>query len=258
MTHGISIIIPSYNDENKLRGLVEHIRANSKKKNISEIIIVINGDLTASGSLPTVNGARVLHCPLRQRAAAMNVGAKIAQGSILYFVHADSLLPSGFDELILKSYRGGAGAGYFLLKFDSPNKMLKLFCFFVRLPWYWVHFGDQSLFIDAAVFRQVGGFNEHYSTMEDVDIVKRAKKLTRFRIIQNYLTTSARKYELHGYYRLQTVYIIVTLLYLAKAPQSLLVKLLSTLKESNHTKFRFVPIQPTYTEPSYISENPHS
>jgi hypothetical protein len=108
--------------------------------------------------------------------------------------------------------------------------MLKIFCLFVRLPWYWVHFGDQSLFVDAYVFKKIGGYDENLTTMEDIDIVKRIKKHLEYKVIKQYITTSARKYELYGYYRVQSVYVVIVILYLLKARQPVLLKILSRLK----------------------------
>ena len=227
----ISIVIPLRNDLNKLQDLVENIRMTSNQINIKEIIVVLNGEYDVAEYKTLAGWCTVIYSKTTQRAAAMNLGASVAQGNILYFLHADSILPQGFDELIIESSKNGAGAGCFLLKFDSPSKMLKAFCLFVRLLWYWVHFGDQSLFVDAQVFTRVGGYNENLTTMEDVDIVKRIKKCTHFEVIYKYITTSARKYETNGYFKVQIVYIIVVVLYLMRFPQSVLLRILAQIKK---------------------------
>jgi Glycosyl transferase family 2 len=232
--HHISVVIPYREDPDKLNSLIDQLRSRSHGNSIKEIIIVLNGALPKNFVDPSSSGTIVLNCTVRQRAAAMNVGAATAKGDILYFLHADSLPPEGFDENIGKSYAAGAGSGCFLLRFDSANTMLRVFCYFVRLPWYWVHFGDQSLYVDAGLFRQLGGYDERLDTMEDIDMVRRIKKLTSFRVMPAYLTTSARKYERHGYFRVQMTYVLVVVLYLFRFPQSLLLRMLARL---NNTKF---------------------
>ena len=78
-------------------------------------------------------------------------------------------------------------------------------------------------------------FNENLTTMEDVDIVKRIKKHSRFEILHDYITTSARKYDKYGYYRVQCIYVVIVILYLFKAPQPVLLTILSKIKTNRIT-----------------------
>ena len=221
----ISIIIPATNESADISNLISHIRESSSLQVTHEIIIVKSLDLkreTASHNIANTNITYSVH----QRSAAMNAGAKVACGDILYFLHADSYPPNRFDELIVDAIRSGAGAGSFRLRFDTSNLMLKTFALFTRFNWYWVRFGDQSLFVSATNFKLVGGFNEDLSTMEDTNIVKRLKKHTSFAVISKQVVTSARKYKKYGYIRVQSFYIVVVILYHLGFSQHVLLKIL--------------------------------
>ena len=225
----ISIIIPASFELDKAIALAADIGRLASSSDIKEIIIVTSEQaaLISSYSIPAKT---TIVTSKPQRAAAMNIGAEFAKGKLLYFLHADSQPPTGFDTSILWAYSNGSEAGCFRLKFDDNNRMLKLFAFFTRLPWYWAHYGDQSLFIARELFSQVGGFDDSLTTMEDIDLVKRIKKQASFKVINKYITTSARKYRKNGYYKVQVVFVLVVLMYLLGFTQKSIIKELNKIK----------------------------
>lgn len=98
--NSISIIIPVLNEEATITKLLLHLKTHAITKSIIEVIIVDGGSTDHTIKLAKKGGATVLSTT-RGRAKQMNHGAKYAKGDILYFLHADSLPPLGFDELIL-------------------------------------------------------------------------------------------------------------------------------------------------------------
>ncbi|MCZ0905271.1 glycosyltransferase, partial [Microcoleus sp. HI-ES] len=61
------------------------------------------------------------------RAAQMNVGAAAATGEILLFLHADTLLPSSYDDSARRVLANPCTvAGAFELKIDAPRLSLRL------------------------------------------------------------------------------------------------------------------------------------
>ena len=112
----ISIVIPVLNEADTIGKLLSHLKDNSDPKNISEIIIVDGGStdgtreilkrLITSSNSEYSKLFRVLFSK-KGRAFQMNTGAKQATGSILYFLHADSLPPKEFDELIINEVANG-------------------------------------------------------------------------------------------------------------------------------------------------------
>lgn len=221
----ISIIIPATRETNDLSVLVQHLQSASIINNAHEIIIVRSKSVTYAELVDSKKHVVTVYSK-HQRSSAMNAGARMASGDILYFLHSDSYPPDGFDKLIVDACRDGAGAGSFRLRFDTHNLMLKSFAWFTRFPWYWLRFGDQSLFVSATNFNSISGFDETLSTMEDMDIVKRLKNQTSFKVIDKQVVTSARKYETYGFFRVQFFYIIVVVLYHLGFSQQILLKIL--------------------------------
>ena len=76
-----------------------------------------------------------------------------------------------------------------------------------------VRFGDQSLFVTKEVFLKTRGFREDLMMMEDQEIIHRIKKYGRFTVMNDYVTTSARKYVDNGVYRMQGIFFRIWSMY---------------------------------------------
>ena len=171
MKHQISIIIPVLNEEDNIGKLLVHLKENSTESNISEIILVDGGstDKTLDGIhyIQTIySGIELFHSE-KGRAKQMNLGAKQASGSILYFLHADSFPPKNFDQLIIKEVEKDNLAGCFRLQFDSNHWWLRLASWLTQFRWRACRGGDQSQFITKTLFEDIGGFDESYFIYED-------------------------------------------------------------------------------------------
>jgi rSAM/selenodomain-associated transferase 2 len=126
----------------------------------------------------------------------MNVGAAAATGNILLFLHADTLLPEGYDGQVRGALsRPGAAAGAFALGIDSPLPSLRIMenvanwrSRFLQKP-----YGDQALFLAAETFRAIGGYPD-LPIMEDFELVRRLKKKGRIIVLPAPVTTSARRW----------------------------------------------------------------
>ena len=98
MAPRISIIIPSWNDAISLSSILDCLQ-NLAGIEGAEIIVAASGDHCAV-ERAAAGRARVLWPPHSTRAAHMNSGAAVAQGEILFFLHADSIPPWNALELI--------------------------------------------------------------------------------------------------------------------------------------------------------------
>lgn len=249
----ISIIIPILNEEKNIGKLLPYLLDNSNPKNISEIIIVdggsndkslniVNNFITSCDSeqgeelsretnqkgLDTLlksKNTRPYIVPLKSekgRAKQMNYGAKKATGSILYFLHADSFPPKNFDSHIIKEVEKGNLAGCFKMNFNSNHLWLKLAGWFTQFSWRACRGGDQSLFIKTSLFNDIGGFDEHYLIYEDNDFINKLYTKNQFVVIQEWLITSARRYNKYGITKLQYHYWVIYLKkWLGGSPEAL-------------------------------------
>ncbi|UKM65209.1 TIGR04283 family arsenosugar biosynthesis glycosyltransferase [Flavobacteriaceae bacterium GSB9] len=202
----ISIVIPILNEAEFITKLLRHLIDNTNPRNISEIIVVDGGSTDGSQKLVSNFGNIILLNSEKGRAKQMNFGVKQVTGNVLYFLHADSVPPKHFDQLILNEIQRGNEAGCFRMQFNSNHWWLKLASWFTQYNWRTCRGGDQSLFITKTLFDAVGGFNEDYKIYEDNILINQLYDRNQFVVINKKLQTSARMYQKHGIWKLQFHY----------------------------------------------------
>ncbi len=198
----ISIIVPVLNEAVLIGSFLKSLQENSTAENIKEIIIVDGGSTDATVQIASGLGAMVIHSE-KGRAKQMNAGAKVATGSILYFLHVDTLPPKDFDKIILQAIGKNNKVVCFQMKFDSKSQFLTFFAWFTCINHKFFRGGDQSLFIVKDLFEKAGGFNEQYTVYEDNEFIGRLYAITNFKVLPRYVKTSARRYERKGVVTLQ-------------------------------------------------------
>ena len=211
MSKRISIIIPAFNEADTIYAAITSLRSKSTPASIADMIVVDGGSSDQTEAEAKRAGAAVIQSN-PGRAVQMNAGARAASGEILYFLHADSAPPDRFDQDILSAIDNGVCAGSYLLKFDYDHWVLRLICALVnRIPRR--SLGDRSLFVDRAIFEQIGGYNESLTIMEDADIVKRIGAVSTFKPFKRPITTSGRKFRENGELRLFLIFALIYVLY---------------------------------------------
>jgi len=229
MPSTISIIIPVKNEAPQLPVLLNFLNTVSGKEHIAEIIVSDGNSTDETVSIANFYGAKVVVSEQAGRGRQMNAGAKTATGNILYFLHADSIPPTGFVEDILDKINAGHVAGCYRLRFDDDHWFLKANAWFTRFNVNAIRFGDQSLFVTKTVFESIGGFREDLIIMEDQEIIHRIRKKGKFAVIAGYVTTSARKYQVNGIYRMQGIFFYIYFAYVLGASQQKLVRIYKKL-----------------------------
>jgi hypothetical protein len=210
----ISIIIPTYNESENIGKLLQYLQKQCADKDNIEMIVSDGVSEDNTLEIAANEGARTITHQHASRAQQMNAGAQIAKGDIFYFLHADSYPPIYYDRLIQDHVIKGHPAGSFRMKWDMNHFLLNIFAWFTRFSHTWCRGGDQSVYITRELFEKIGGYNEEYRFLEDYDLVRRMKKHTHFKVIQEDIITSARKYRKNGVWRLQW---LVTRLYILRA-----------------------------------------
>jgi rSAM/selenodomain-associated transferase 2 len=193
----ISVIIPTYNEENYISCCIESIRAQNRP---AEIIVTDGGSKDGTLSIAHRFSEEVVVVDEKNLGKQLNAAAAIATGETLLFLHADSLLTAGiFDqiELCLKQaeYIGGA----FKMELTGKRKFYRileaggdLYCQLTK-----TYFGDRGIFIRTSAFKQLGGFNE-LPIMADVEFSRRMKSIGKTAFLPGPLITSSRKFDGEG------------------------------------------------------------
>lgn len=221
--YDFSIIIPVLNEAAQINSIIEHLRKQINET--SSEIIVVDGDPQGS-TVKTIQDKNItVFTTDKGRGRQMNTGAAAAQGEILIFLHADTILPDNALEKINRvlqdrDYVGGA----FDLKIDSDRLFLKYISVraSLRSRWNRIPYGDQAIFIRKKYFDQIGGYKE-IPLMEDVDLMRRIKKDgKKINILPDRVTTSARRWESDGvFYTTLRNQVLIRLFYLGISPHRL-------------------------------------
>lgn len=222
------MIIPVINEEGHIGLLIDHIKR-VQDGFVLEIIVADGGSNDRTPQIARERGASVIKSSRRGRAAQMNEGAAAAKGELLYFLHADSLPPDKFDLEIISAFKKGYKAGCFRLRFDKDHLLLRFYAFFTRFRSTLLRFGDQSLYAERILFKEIGGFDDSLTVMEDQKIVRDLRKKTPFYLSEREVITSARKYRKNGIIRLQGTFTLIWFLYYLGVPQEGLVELYNLL-----------------------------
>jgi rSAM/selenodomain-associated transferase 2 len=226
--YALSIIIPTFNEAEKIAVLINFLRKNSPDRLI-EIIITDGQSTDDTVAVATRAGATVVVSPNKGRGAQMNYGTSFAKADVLYFLHADSLPSTGYADKIAEQIKNGYSIGCFRLQFDRAHWFLKANAWFTRFDYNTFRFGDQSLFVLKEVFIKAGGFDEKLIVMEDQEIIHRLKKYGKFKVMPQAIITSARKYTVNGIYKTQGIFFLIYFLYKIGVPQNKLTGLYRSL-----------------------------
>ncbi len=186
-----SIIIPTLNEEDLLERTLASITGHEH-----EIIVVDGGSRDRTVEIAFQYTPHVLNSE-RGRGVQQHTGACHAQGDVLLFLHADTLLPRGFERMIQYTLADPqVGFGAFHLSIDPPSPTLNLIALganlrsrFLKIP-----YGDQALFMWRRKYFRAGGFRD-LPLMEDVDLVRRLNGISRFKLAPGKVRTSARRWE---------------------------------------------------------------
>lgn len=186
----VSVIIPVYNESSTIERLLDELEGVD-----AEILFVDGGSNDGTQNKIFLHNFNVFGCE-KGRANQMNFGAQIAGSDNLFFLHADSIPPKGFEHEVLKTLEK-TNWGCFGIKFDSHDPLMKI-CQFIsnrRIHDRKVAFGDQGIFIKRKLFEEIGGFPS-IPIMEDYQLSLTLKELgEKIGVADGLITTSDRRFQ---------------------------------------------------------------
>jgi rSAM/selenodomain-associated transferase 2/rSAM/selenodomain-associated transferase 1 len=197
----VSIIVPALDEATEIAGTLGPLQGLRAAGH--EVIVVDGGSVDATLALARPLADRAIVAP-RGRAAQMNAGAAVASGDVLVFLHADTRLPAGHvDALVRLLPRSRRRWGRFDVAIDGSSRALPMVAAMMNLRsrLTGIATGDQGIFIERALFGAVGGYPGQ-PLMEDVDLSKRLKRAAgRPLCLRDRVVTSGRRWERDGAWR---------------------------------------------------------
>ena len=193
----ISVIIPALNEAGNIARTLDSLQAMRQRGH--EVIVVDGGseDETIAVSQPLAD--QVIQTP-RGRANQMRAGAAVASGSVIWFLHADTVPRESADLLILDELaQADSRWGFFEVLFPGDHLMLKVVALLMNLRARitGIATGDQGIFITRVLYEKAGG-TPAIPLMEDIALSRTLKRYNRPAVIRQKLVSSPRRWEKHG------------------------------------------------------------
>jgi rSAM/selenodomain-associated transferase 2 len=209
----LSVIVPARNEASGIAAVLERIAAGRP----DELLVVDGRSEDDTAAIALACGATVISSDIG-RGRQVTAGMAAATGDIVLLVHADTLLPTDYRQQISAVLQqGGVALGAFRLRIDAPGAGFRLIewavlcrCALLRLP-----YGDQALFLPRPVMRQIDHLAD-FDVMEDVELVRQARRLGRIVIAGASVTTSARRWMDQGLLRATLINQVSLLAYWAR------------------------------------------
>jgi rSAM/selenodomain-associated transferase 2 len=188
----VSIVVPTLDEEAALDATLATAAA------ADEIVVSDGGSRDRTLEVARRHGALVV-VGTAGRGAQLNRGAAAASGDVLFFLHADTLLPPGAVEAARAAVAGGAAGGAFEVRFDLDAPLYRFGARMINLRSRWTKLGlgDQAQFASRAVFDDMDGFRP-WPILEDLDFARRLKRRGRVVIARQAVVTSARRFAGRG------------------------------------------------------------
>jgi hypothetical protein len=190
----LSIVVPTLNEERHLSDTLVGARSVD-----AEIIVSDGGSSDRTVAVARSHGVRVVEGPTG-RAGQQNRGAAAAEGKVLLFLHADTLLPQNFVNHVFETLldrRVVLGAFRFQTDLATPAMQWIAFWTQLRAAWLRLPYGDQGLFLRKRDFWAAGGF-PRAAIAEDLYLVRRLTRRGRLALASAPVVTSARRWRKLG------------------------------------------------------------
>jgi len=219
----LSIIIPTYNEEEYLPRLLASIR--SQRFEGYEIIIADAKSTDRTREIAARFGAKVVDGGMP--GPGRNLGARAAQGDLLLFLDADVILPEidWLSRKVEQFARRKLDAATCMIKplggnlLDSvthnvfnAHMMATQFTGLAHAPGF-------CIFARKTLHDAIGGFDESITLAEDHDYVERAGQVGKFRVMTgSRIRVSVRRFERDGRFPIYAKFLLAEFHMLSRGP----------------------------------------
>jgi len=206
VTPRISLIIPAHNEAAFLPACLAAVeRARQACAAPIETIVILNRCTDETEAIARAAGCLIVREDSRNLSKIRNAGAAVATGEILVTCDADSRMhPTTFSEILrhLEAGKIGAGGALVLPERWSIGIVASVISLLPYLAFTGVSFG--LFWCWKTDFDAIGGFDDRYVSIEDIDFAQRLKRHNRLAhrtwgtLFRAPLITSCRKFDEFG------------------------------------------------------------
>ena len=206
----ISIIIPTYNEEEYLPKLLESI----KSQDFTDYEIIV---ADAQSDDNTRNIAKEYGCVVVEGGLpgpGRNRGAEVAQGEILLFLDSDLELTENYLSNVIEEFES-EDLGIAITQMTPLSEKKRDKYLHDLANWFMIAVenikphgaGCYGIISKKELHDEVGGFDENLSFGEDTDYIERVAEISEFKVLRNArIGVSTRRLEEEGLYTLLKQY----------------------------------------------------
>jgi len=213
----ISLIICAYNEENYIKACLESALKNSSGK-FHEIIVVDNNSTDRTKEIAEKTPEIIVVQEMKQGPNhARQKGFEIATGDVLAFIDADTLMPKGWKETLIKEFEKNPklvclSGPYIYYDFSKPKQFLSLMYWYLAYPVYLLvgyMAMNGNLVIKKEILKKINGFDTTIFYGDDTNIARRASKHGKVKFRLNFtIHSSARRMHSEGIIKTTFIYVL--------------------------------------------------
>ncbi len=194
----IRAIVPVLDEAERLESALLRLR----DAGVDFLVVVDGGSRDRSLEIAHCH-ADLVKFESRGLASQLNRGAEGATEEVLFFHYADAVAPPQLRAAITRTLTDPrALGGAFRLQLEPHSPLLRFISWGANLrtlcglgP-----FGDQGIFVRRSAFEAVGGYCPD-QLLEDLDLVRRLRRLGAIRVQREVMFSSARRWQEDGHLR---------------------------------------------------------